>query len=103
MTLEEALSLQKGDYVTHRTHVDFRGRENVRKPLRVTAVWVNKAQTVVQVRLHAVGGQQWLDATAYDLPPEGQVFDRQGIEWVTPAELERRQKARREGQRVSAA
>lgn len=97
MTLDEALELKKGDYVTHRTYVDFRGATPVRKPLRVTAVWTNPARTIVQVRLNAVGREQWLNALEYDLPPQGQVFDRQGIEWVSHAELERRQKARREG------
>ena len=94
MTLEEALNLRDGDTVTHRTHVDWRGATPVQIPLRVTKVWTNTTKTVVQLRINKVGGDQWLDALAYDLPPKGKVYDRIGLEWITPAELEARQKAR---------
>lgn len=77
MTLEEALALKKGDKVTT-PHSKVR-----HQPLRVTAVWVNDARTIVMIRIAAVDSSAWLHATGYELPPAGHEWDRSEFRWVT--------------------
>lgn len=80
MTIEEALALREGDYVVTKLSAP------AYRPLRVTAKWANEKQTIVLVRINSIAGQDWLDATGYDLPPAGMkwsLFDRR---WMTPEE-----------------
>lgn len=95
MTLDQALALRVGDYVLHSQDVRFNENgDSARRPIRVTAIWVNEKRTIVRVRLGTVAAILWLDAEAYDLPPVGQVFDRTSNEWITPAELKTRKRQR---------
>ena len=66
MTLAQALTVRDGDYVTSK-YVNRPGQ-----PLRVTQVWVNARQTIVQFRIHALGGTGWVDSSAVELPPKVQ-------------------------------
>lgn len=59
-------------------------------PLRVTKTWQNDGRTIVRIRIASIGGDQWLDATSYELPPAGMLWDRIDQEWLTPAELRKR-------------
>lgn len=85
MTLDEALNLRVGDHVTHvATAVS-------RKPIRVTALWTNATRTIVCLRCASIKSSiEWVDATGYDLPPAGLVYDYKYSEWVTPAEKKNR-------------
>lgn len=78
MTLGDALELVAGDRVCHRLTAP------PLRPLRVTEVWRNDQRTIVLIRMHALAGQEWIDATGYDLPPAGMVwaYDR----WISPKE-----------------
>jgi|SRR5262245_326744 len=80
MTLREALTLRKGDVVVHRATLPEW------MPMRVAEVWVNEKQTIVLVRLPAIGGAAWLDATGYDFAPEGQKWCRTCLRWHTARE-----------------
>lgn len=85
MTLQEALNLRVGDHVLHvATAVS-------RKPIRVTEIWVNAKKTIVCIRCASIRSSiEWLDATGYELPPQGMVYDYKFRDWVTPAEKKRR-------------
>lgn len=79
MTLEEALALQKGDYVvTPRTRIP-------REPVRVTDVWVNDSRTIVMFRAARIDASAWIHATGFELPPKGQVWNKELLRWVPKA------------------
>jgi len=80
MTLEEALTLVKGDVVVHRATLPEL------MPMRVAEVWVNEKRSIVLVRLPSIGGASWLDATGYEWPPEGKTWCRTCIRWHTRRE-----------------
>ena len=88
MTLEEALQVTEGSYVT--SPVMYQ-----RRPLRITKVWFNDKLTIALCRIAQIGGDQWLDLTGYDLPPKGMTWDKVMEEWVTHAEMKRRKEQRR--------
>ena len=96
MTLDEALTLRQGDYVVHKaTAIAF-------KPIRVTDVWQNSKKTIVQVRLASVDPTAWLDATGYNLPPVGKMWDEVHCDWVTKAQYRERRKTHVSGRRPAA-
>jgi hypothetical protein len=98
MTIDEALALREGDTICHPARLDYlRDGTPVKMPMRVTKVWQNTKRTIVLVRIAAVAHEAWLDATGYDLPPEGKVYDKLDREWITPAELKARKAERRNG------
>jgi hypothetical protein len=87
MTLADALALREGDTVCHSAGLDYRADGTpVMAPIRVTKVWVNAKSSIVLIRANAIGGAQWLDATGYELPPPGLVYDRTTFAWMTPEE-----------------
>jgi len=68
MTLEQALTLRKGDLVTNKfTEISM-------QPIPVTEVWINDKRTIVLIRLHKVAKDQWLRAIGYDLPEKGKTW-----------------------------
>lgn len=81
MSTEEALGLFKGAYVMHAMTTP------AWKPLRVTDVWTNTKQTIVQIRIDKVAGQQWLDATGYDWCPADEGWSEFKGEWFTKEEI----------------
>lgn len=95
MTLEQALRLGEGDYVTHAQDVKF-DRDGVaqRRPIRVTATWVNEKKTIVRIRVASVAALPWLDAQSFELPPAGHVWDKIETQWVTHEEMRKRKRAR---------
>jgi len=93
MTLDDALDLREGDYVVahHAKTPEIAKALPVEfQPIRVTAIWVNKARTIVRVRLAAVDPNAWLDVTNYELPPKGKIWDRAYRDWCTKAEFRER-------------
>ena len=79
MTLDDALKLGVGDYVTHKhTAVTMR-------PIRITELWVNEKRTIVLVRLASVASSAWLDATGYENPPAGKKWCKTCSAWETKA------------------
>jgi hypothetical protein len=83
MTLEQALTLNDGDFVTHKHSAVSM------KPLRVSAVWVNNKKSIVLVRIAAVGRDAWLDATGYELPERGKIWCDIHREWEWQADHRR--------------
>lgn len=87
MTLADALQLRKGDFILHKAGIVYGDTgEPAMRPIRVTEVWVNAKRDIVLVRLASVDAKAWLDATAYELPPEGMVWNRGDNEWITTAD-----------------
>ena len=95
MTIDEALALNEGDTVCHPAKLAYTSQGiPVKAPMRITKVWVNAKRTIVLVRINEIAKEQWLDATAYEFPPAGLVYDKFAHEWLTPKELKERKEAR---------
>lgn len=102
MTITEALNLAIGDSVCHAAKLDYTHKGMpVKAPMRITKIWVNAKRTIVLLRIASVDSTAWLDATGYELPPDGLTYDKWDREWVSPAELKRR-KAERAGRAKAA-
>lgn len=86
VTLADALTLRQGDYLCT-PHTMPR-----RRPVRVTEVWVNERRTIVMVRLASIRQNDWLDATGYEHPPAGLVWDNARGQWITPEVWDQRYK-----------
>jgi len=89
ITLADALELKEGDRVCT-PH-----SRPARKPYRITQVWVNDKRTIVMIRCHSLAGHAWLDATGYEHPPEGMVWDMD--RWMTPEQWDQHYGARGSG------
>src|SRR5262245_2209211 len=80
MTLQEALTLRKGDIVTNKHTMPSL------VPIPVSDVWINSKRSIVLVRLHKIAKERWLDATGYDLPEHGKIWcdikSHQRWEWA---------------------
>lgn len=68
MTIEQALKLRVGMYVTTRFEdTPQHSGETKHKPRRVTSLWTSEDGAFVRIRINSLYGDQWLSAEAWDL------------------------------------
>lgn len=80
MTLDDALSIRRGDILVSKlTPVPY-------KPVRVTHVWTNDDKTIVRVRLAGLNNNDtWVDPTGLDFKPDDAIWCTQCHEWENKA------------------